>query len=98
MVLANIYYVINKIASHQKAIDAIRKIRAIVTVLSFTDKEIGESINAEFRDFEDGVQYFIALNSKIEYIVTRNVRDFKKGSLNILTPAEYLKTLKIKNA
>lgn len=95
LVLANIYYIINKIASRQKAISAISKIRSLVVVLSFTDKEIGESINAEFQDFEDGIQYFIAINNKIECLITRNTKDFQKASISILTPKEFLQALKI---
>ncbi|MEK7449236.1 MAG: PIN domain-containing protein [Planctomycetota bacterium] len=95
LVIANIYYIINKIANHQKAIHAISKIRSLVTVLSFTDKEIGESINAGFGDFEDGVQYFIAVNNKIDCIITRNTKDFQKASITILTPKEFLQILKI---
>lgn len=95
LVLANIYYIINKIASHQKAISAISKIRSLVIVLSFTDKEIGESINAEFQDFEDGIQYFIAINNKVECLITRNTKDFQKASISILTPKEFLQALKI---
>lgn len=93
LVLTNIYYIINKIASHQKAIQAISKIRALVTILSFTDKEVGESINAGFNDFEDGVQYFIAINNKIDCLITRNTKDFKKARISILTPKEFLLTL-----
>ena len=95
LVIANIYYIINKIANHQKAIHAISKIRSLVTVLSFNDKEIGESINAEFGDFEDGAQYFIAINNKIDCIITRNTKDFQKANISILTPKEFLLALKI---
>lgn len=93
LVIANIYYIINKISNHQKAISSIDKIRSIVSVLPFTNKEIAESINAEFRDFEDGIQYFIAVNHKIDCLITRNIKDFKKASISILTPKEFLKLM-----
>ncbi len=90
LVIANIYYIINKIANYQKAINAIGKIRSLTAVLPFTDKEIGESVNAEFRDFEDGIQYFIAVNHKIDCLITRNAKDFRKTTISILTPKEFL--------
>lgn len=34
--------------------------------LPFSDKEIGESINSNIKDFEDGVQYFISINNNIK--------------------------------
>ena len=58
LILANIYYVVRSFANHNKAIDAVGKIRSLVKVLPLTDREIGESISAEFNDFEDGLQYF----------------------------------------
>ncbi|MBF0104392.1 MAG: PIN domain-containing protein [Deltaproteobacteria bacterium] len=94
LVIANLYYIINKISNYQKAIRAIGKIRSLVSVLPFTNKEIGESINAEFQDFEDGVQYFVAVNHKIDCLITRNTKDFKKATISILTPREFLQTLK----
>jgi predicted nucleic acid-binding protein len=95
LIIANIYYIIRKISNHRKAIEAISKIRSIVKILPFSDKEIGESINAEFADFEDGLQYFIAQNHKIDCIITRNTKDFRKSNIGIFSPKEYLKTIKI---
>jgi len=94
LVIANIYYILNKLSSHKKALQAINKIRSIIRILSFTDKEIGESISADFQDFEDGVQYFIAINNKVNRIITRNVKDFKKASIGVLTPKEFLQSLR----
>jgi len=90
LVIANLYYIINKVSNHSKSIAAIAKIRAFITILPFTDKEISESINAEFKDFEDGAQYFIAMNNKINCFVTRNVKDFRKANISVLTPKEFL--------
>jgi len=95
LVIANIYYILNKIAGYKKAIQAISKIRSLIAILPFTDKEIGESINAEFKDFEDGVQYFIAVNHKIDCLITRNTKDFQKANIGILTAQEFLQTLKM---
>ncbi len=91
LVIANIYYIINRVSTYRKAIQAIGKIRSLLKILPLSDKEIGESINAEFKDFEDGVQYFIAMNNKIECFITRNVKDYQKSNISILTPKEFLK-------
>jgi predicted nucleic acid-binding protein len=96
LIMANIYYIIRKIESHNKAIKAIEKIRAFITILPFTDKEIGEAVNAGFKDVEDGMQYFIALNNNLDVIITRNIKDFNKSILKILTPQQYLNIQSIK--
>ncbi len=96
LVVANIYYIVNKLTNHNEAQQAISKIRSIIKVLPFTDKEIGESINGGFKDFEDGVQYFISVNNKISHLITRNVKDFKKANISVLSPQGYLQSQNIK--
>ncbi len=96
LVIANIYYIVNKLTSHEKALQSISKIRSIIKVLPFTDKEIGESINGGFKDFEDGVQYFISINNKISSLITRNIKDFKKANISVLSPQDYLQSLNVK--
>lgn len=92
LVIANIYYILNKISNHLKATEALKKIRSFIEVLPFTDKEVGESLSAGFKDFEDGVQCFIAINHKMDCFLTRNIKDFKKSSLPVFSPEEFLKT------
>lgn len=97
LILSNSYYIIRRLSSHLKAVKAINKMRAILTILPFTNKEIGESISAEFKYMEDGIQHFIALNNNINVIITRNIKDFEKSSLRIVTPEEYYNIYIVKN-
>jgi predicted nucleic acid-binding protein len=90
LILANLHFVVRKMLGHEKAIQSLQKIRSVIKILPLTDKEIGESIQAGFRDFEDGLQYFICVNHKITCFITRNVDDFKKASIAVLSPKEYL--------
>ncbi len=77
LILANCYYIINSNKNKDAAQKTIAKLRSILTVLPFTDKEIGESLNSNIKDFEDGIQYFIAVNNGINTIITRNIQDYK---------------------
>lgn len=90
LILANCYYILENKKNGIIAESTIRKLRSIITILPFTDKEIGESINSNFKDFEDGIQYFVCVNNKIKTLITRNVSHYKSASINILTPAEFL--------
>jgi len=90
LILANCFYIISNIKNKELAENAISKIRSILTILPFTDKEIGESLNSGFKDFEDGVQYFVALNNGIDTIITRNISDYKEMHLNVFKPKEFL--------
>jgi len=41
-------------------------------------------------DFEDAVQSVTAERIRTDYIITRNIRDFRKSKVPSLTPTEFL--------
>ena len=96
LILVNCYYIICSNKNREVAAKVISKLRSILNVLAFTDKEIGESLNSNFKDFEDGVQYFILMNNNLNTIITRNISDYKNVSMNVFSPTEFLKLGKIK--
>ena len=56
-------------------------------IIGLTKDIIKKSIKSDFKDFEDAIQYNCAKSlSKIDFIVTRDTKDFKSSSLPILTP------------
>ncbi len=90
LVIANIHYLISKALSTQHAFEKIEKLLGFLRVISVGEKEIKSSIESKFTDFEDGIQNFCAINSDMNIIITRNIRDFKHSKLSILTPKEFL--------
>ncbi|MDH4474154.1 MAG: PIN domain-containing protein [Fluviicola sp.] len=88
---ANAYY---SIVKHHKEVDArkyMAKFKVLVTVLPLEDKAIELALASEFEDFEDGLQYFVAMNNEADIIITRNKKDFKSSKIPVLTAGEYLK-------
>lgn len=93
---ANIYYIIKKTCSHKRMLVMLKDLEAITETLDVTKQVISKSLHSDFNDFEDAIQYHTALsNSKIEVIVTRNGKDYKKSSLSIMTPQEALSVIEI---
>jgi len=45
------------------------------------------------KDFEDAVQIASALASGLDFIVTRDVKDFVNSSIRVMSPAEFVKEL-----
>jgi predicted nucleic acid-binding protein len=62
----------------------------LVRVLPMDDKIIDLSLDADFNDFEDAIQYYTALENDLDLILTRNLKDFKTSKLPVLTASEYL--------
>jgi len=70
------------------------KILKLVVVETVGQSTVQKSSDSEFKDFEDGVQNFCAVEANHEIIVTRNVKDFKQSELAIMTPTELIAKIK----
>lgn len=46
--------------------------------------------NESFLDLEDSMQHQSAVSSGLDYIVTRNIKDFEKSDIPAVTPEEFL--------
>lgn len=88
---ANAYY---SIVKHHKDIDAkkyLAKFKVLVKVLPLEDKAIELALASDFNDFEDGLQYFIAMDNESDIIITRNKKDFKNSKIPVMTAGEYIR-------
>lgn len=91
--LANLFYLAFDI---YKVKDAGQKLIDFVGVCDIVhaDKTVVlTAIRSPFKDKEDGLQYYTALNSKADYFVTRNLKDYKhaSSSLPVYSPSEFVK-------
>lgn len=48
------------------------------------------ALSSEWKDKEDATQYFSALNSCADIIITRNTKDFMLSEINVATPSEFV--------
>lgn len=59
-------------------------------VISGGKEALLNSINSDFNDKEDGVQYFTAIGNRMDFLITRDKKDFKFAEeLRVLTPKEF---------
>ena len=91
---SNLYYVLTKHASHNKVVSKLKDLSEILGVLTVDDKIINEALSSQFKDFEDAIQHYTAIENKhIDILITRNIKDYKTASLPVMTPDNFLKTL-----
>ena len=62
----------------------------ISTVTTVDDKVVKLALKSSFKDLEDAMQYYSALEAGADYIVTRNVKDFVENSIMPLSPQDFL--------
>lgn len=88
---ANTSYVLSKLSSPKEAKEILRKFKVLIEILCLDDKivELALSDN-DFTDFEDGLQYYSAIENRIDVILSRNKKDFKNSRIPVLTAREYL--------
>jgi predicted nucleic acid-binding protein len=97
VIFTNTYYVQRKLKGHAASINFLKKLRLIVTVLNVDDLIIQKALESGWEDFEDSVQYFTALHNKADYIITQNTGDYKKSTIPVYTPSEFLRMAEIRN-
>ncbi|MDO6438692.1 PIN domain-containing protein [Cyclobacterium sp. 1_MG-2023] len=92
VIICNVYYLLRKTAKHEIIIEKIKQLLNIIDITLMDKEVVLGALNSKFRDFEDALQNFSAIeNGEIKIILTRNVKDYKKSKLAIFTPETYLK-------
>lgn len=90
--ISNIYYLLRKIGKHDIIIERLKQLLIIIDIAEMDKTVVLNALNSQFTDFEDALQNFSAIGKgKIKVILTRNIKDFKKSTLAIMTPEMYLK-------
>ena len=88
--VTNIYHILRKLSSSEKAKDFIRSIVSYLSVIAVIHNNIIQALDSGFSDFEDAVQYYSALTNQCSYIVTRNIDDYKESDIPVLEPKEFI--------
>lgn len=88
----NIYYIVRRFLGHKKALEIIEELIDMAEIIGTTKSELLQALKNDFKDFEDSIQYSTALQvNGLEAIITRNVKDYRKSTIAVMTPLIYLK-------
>lgn len=91
VIISNIYYLLRRNAKHEKVIEKLKLLLTILNVLKMDKSTIEKALNSDFKDFEDALQNFSAVNfGEIEAIITRNIKDYKRSEIGVLTPESFV--------
>jgi predicted nucleic acid-binding protein len=94
LIYSNVYYLLRQTAKHEKVVEKLKQLLEITEVLQMDRKVIENALNSGFKDFEDSLQNYSAVNNgNIDLILTRNLKDYKTSELGVFTPETYLKSI-----
>ena len=93
LTIANINYIIGRIEGAKKANRKTDKILQLVSVEPVSQSTVLSARKSSFKDFEDAIQNFCALESNYKVLVTRKTKDFRSSQLSIMNPKEFLAKL-----
>lgn len=85
------FYSLRKILSREDRIDALTQLKEAMEVAEVDGNVIDMALKSGWKDFEDAVQNFSAVvDPQISAIITRNTKDFKDSSLEVVDSVEFL--------
>jgi predicted nucleic acid-binding protein len=95
VIFSNVYYLLRRTARHDKVIDNLKQLLGITDVLAMDKEVVTNALNSGFKDFEDSLQNFAAMkHGAIDVILTRNLKDFSKSEIGVLTPEPLTKNIR----
>ncbi|MDE6388373.1 MAG: PIN domain-containing protein [Lachnospiraceae bacterium] len=88
----DIYYLVRKyLHSTEQAKSVMSKLYDLFHILDVTASDCKEALLTEMSDYEDAVISCCATHNHIDYIVTRNIKDYEKSRVQAILPDQLLK-------
>lgn len=90
IVIANIHYIMTRLENKRKSLNNIKKLRKMISILTVDEEIIDDALLHEAVDFEDSIQYLTSEKNNLDFIITRNKKDYKQSKLPVLNAKEFL--------
>lgn len=85
-----LYYLLQKELGREKAFKVLERLRIVFRVASVDERIIDLALSSDFKDFEDAVQYYSAVEAGMDCLITRNKADYSLAVLPVFTSEELL--------
>ena len=90
LTLCTVSYVLRKFVSPGTMRTKLSELRNILSPIDLSVSLLDKAISSSISDFEDAVQFYTAVYSEADYIITRNIKHFPQDNIPVLTPTEFL--------
>ncbi|MFM8592241.1 MAG: PIN domain-containing protein [Sphingomonadales bacterium] len=87
---ANMDYILRSTYGNFSSREKLTLFKTLVEVAPVSEATTDLAIASSFTDFEAAIQYTCALQQNIEYLITRNLKDYKKAGIPVMTAETFL--------
>jgi predicted nucleic acid-binding protein len=85
--IATTHYILKKYIEETKLREILNDLLDLVNVIPVDIEILRSGLNSKYKDFEDSIQIYCANTIKdINFIITRNLKDFKDSEITALPP------------
>ena len=91
--IANIAYIMRKELDRNQIGEVIRKLGAIFSIADMKADDVKKAAAQPMDDYEDALQSVCASRIKADFIITRNLKDFKNSKVMAIKPGELIERL-----
>ena len=94
--ITDIYYIAQRtMRDDAKTRTLIKNLLTVVHIATVSQTEIHYAIDLPWKDFEDSVQYSVALLNSMDGIITRDRKGYHSSELPVWSPATFFEFLKV---
>jgi len=87
----DIYYLAKKyLHSTEQAKQIMGKLYSFVGILTVSEAECIDALASAISDYEDAVMERVSAKADIDYIITRNVKDYQQGMVKAVLPNDFI--------
>lgn len=91
LTFSNLNYMLTKQFGATDTRKVLVRFKTLVQVTTVDDKTIELALGSNFKDFEDAIQYYSAINNGYKTLLTRNLKDYKPAKIPVMTAESFLK-------
>ena len=91
--IPNIVYIMRKELDSEKIKEILTTLTSIFTIIDLRKTDLMKASELNFGDYEDAIQSVCAARTKVNYIVTRNIKDFVNSPVTAIKPPELFERL-----
>jgi predicted nucleic acid-binding protein len=93
--VTDIYYLIRKhLKSPEEAKLVLLKLSSLFQIVDVTGADCERALELNISDYEDALVVTCAERSKMDYIITRNMKDFSNSPIPSINPENFITMLK----